>query len=64
MYSVVVVLTESLTKFLALHNHQVLGLHHIVERECSNEGPRGTICADDMVTSNAIQIVRRPDFRP
>ncbi|KAL5317581.1 hypothetical protein ACEPPN_014677 [Leptodophora sp. 'Broadleaf-Isolate-01'] len=31
-----------------LHNHQVLGLHHIVERECSNEGPRGTICADDM----------------
>ncbi|KAG4444481.1 hypothetical protein IFR05_000072 [Cadophora sp. M221] len=31
-----------------LHNHQVLGLHHIVGRECSNEGPHGTICADDM----------------
>jgi hypothetical protein len=35
---------------LGLYNHQLIGVAFMVERECAEEGPFGSICADDMVS--------------
>ncbi|KAF8864887.1 P-loop containing nucleoside triphosphate hydrolase protein [Acephala macrosclerotiorum] len=37
--------------------HQVIGVAFMTERECSEDGPRGSICADDMGMGKTIQTI-------